>query len=113
MPGQQRVDQPAYLDLVDDRRQPAAMLPQYPEAERVERAHVRRERGTPSRQLALGLLVVGDGEDRRRLVAAVDDEVAQPLGKHACLAGTGGGDDARRSSFVFDSGPLIGGQIGS
>ena len=71
-----------------------------------------RERRGASRQLALGLLVVGDGEDRRRLVAAVDDEVAQPLGEHAGLAGPGRGDDPRRAAFVADGGALVGGEVG-
>ena len=88
------------------------MLPQHPEAERVERAHVRRERRAPGRQLALGFLVVRDGDDRRRLVAPVDDEVTQTFGEHAGLAGAGGSDDAGRAPLVFDSGALIGGEVG-
>ena len=63
--------------------------------------------------LQLGLLVVGDGDDRARLDAAVAVQVAQPLGEHPRLAGAGGRDHARRPGPVGHCGELIGGQVGA
>ena len=60
--GQQRVDELAHLALVDDWRLPATVFAKHPQPERVERADVWSERLRTRRQLALGLLVVGDGE---------------------------------------------------
>ncbi len=99
VPRQQRVDELAHLALVDDRRLAATVLAEHPQTERVERADVRSERLRARRQLALGLLVVGDGEHRRGVVAAVDDEVAQPLRQHAGLARSGRGDDPCRPAL--------------
>ena len=70
--GQQGVDEPAHLGLVEHGRRPAAVLGEHPQAERVERADARPEVGRAGLHLQLGLLVVGHGEHRRRLVAAVD-----------------------------------------
>ena len=111
--GEQRVDEAAHLGLVDHRRRPAAVLGQHPQAERVEGADAGPEVGGAGLHLQLGLLVVGDGEHGRRLVAAVEVEVAQALGEDARLARAGRGDDAGRAAGVGDGGQLVGREVGA
>ena len=110
--GQQVVDQPPDVGLVEHGRRAAAVLGDDPQPERVERADPGPERRGAGLHLQLGLLVVGDGEHRRRLVPAVDVEVAETLGEHPGLARPGRRDDPRRAGEVADGGELVGGQVG-
>ena len=66
----------------------------------------------PRDQFILGLHVVGEREHGLALVAAVGQQVAQPLGKHPRLSRPGRCDDARRSAGVGDGGELVGGKVG-
>src|SRR5690606_3252733 len=58
--------------------------------------------------LRRGLVRERDGEDRAGMDAPLGDEVGDPPGEHARLAGTGGGDDEDRGSGVT-AGPALGG----
>ena len=107
-PGRSDVDQTSHLQLVEHRRRRAAVLGDDPQAERVERADAWPEVGRARLHLQLGLLVVGDGEHGRWLVAAVEVQVAEPLGEHPGLAGPGGGDHAGRAADVADGSELVG-----
>ena len=110
---EQRVDEAAHLGLLDDRRRPAAVLGEDPQAERVQRPDAGPEVGGARLHLQLRLLVVGDGEDGRRLVRPVAMEVAQPFGEDTGLARAGRGDDPGRPADVGDRGELVGREIGT
>ena len=62
--------------------------------------------------LARGLVREGDGEDLVRLRAARADQVRDPVGEHARLAGAGAGDHEQRA-FRGEDGLALGGvQVG-
>ncbi len=113
---QQRVDEASDVALVEHRGGPAAVPCDHPQPERVERAD--RQGGAvgdvacAAFHLELRLLVVGDGQHAGGLEAPVLDEVTQPFGEHARLAGAGGGDDPRRAGAVADGGELVVGERG-
>ena len=81
-------------------------------AERVERLHPGLEVRGAGLHLLLGLLVVGDGQERLPLEPAVDDQVAQALGEHPGLARSRRRDDPGRAGAVGDGGQLVGSEVG-
>jgi hypothetical protein len=109
--GDQRLEQPADLALLDHVGPPAEAGRHQVVAEGVEREDAGADTARARRHLVAGLAVVGDGDDARRLVAPVDDQMAQAGGEHAGLARARRGDDAGGAGAVLDRRQLVGRQV--
>ena len=87
------------------------MLAEDPVAERVQRPRPGLEAEQARLELALRLLVVGNGEQALAVVAAIAEQMADPLGQHPRLAGPGRSDDADRAAVVEHGSGLVGGEV--
>ena len=95
--GDEALDDRAHLALVEQLRAAAQRAGEQAVAPRVEGLDPGAQAGQPGGHLLLRLLVVGEGEHGLALVAAVGEQVAQPLGEHPGLARAGRGHDAGRA----------------
>jgi hypothetical protein len=102
----------SHLTLVEDPRATVAGEAQDLEGECVEGLDPGPDVGGPLQHLLLGPLVVGDGQDALSLVAAIRDEVAEPLGEDPRLAGSRRCDHAGGAAAVGHGGQLVRCEVG-